>query len=150
MISYYSGLVALNLCNSDEGGDWHSSIAIKSIESGESKSPFFIINKNAKLNTIEYLGLDGIIDCSEDMIRLNIKKNKMNIAFSAKPTRAVADMLLYAIIYERDISFIEVENWIPEKKYQREVFRLLDNGKDKLTKFQQIRLDEIEKEYEIN
>ena len=149
MISYYSGLVALNLYDSNEGGDWHSSIAIKSIETGKSKSPFFIINDHAKLNTMLYLGLDGIVDYSKEIIQMEIK-NMKNVFFVAKPARAVADMLLYAIIYEKNIDFIEIDNWIPEKKNQIEIFRILDNARDKLTKIQKNKLTEIKKEYGIN
>ena len=114
-ISYYSGTVALNLYDSKESGDWHSSIAVKSIETGQSKSPFFIINNNSKLNTIEYLGLDGIVDYSKEIIEMGIE-NFNNIVLVAKPYRAIADMLLYTIINNRSSSFIEVDNWIPRRK----------------------------------
>ncbi len=96
ILSYYSSTVALNLFDSSECGDWHSSIAVKSIETGQSKPPFFIINKHAKLNTIDYLGLDGIVDYSKEIMRMGIKNTK-NVFLVAKPARAVADMLLYLL-----------------------------------------------------
>jgi hypothetical protein len=148
-ISYYSGTVALNLYNSKESGDWHSSIAIKSIETGQSKSPFFIINNNAKLNTIDYLGLDGIVDYSKEIIKMGIK-NFNNVVLVAKPYRAVADMLLYTIINNRSSSFIEVDNWIPRRKEKLEIFRILSNAKDKLSKVQKTKLIQMRKYYEIN
>ncbi len=148
-ISYYSGTVALNLYNSQLCGDWHSSIAVKSIETGKSKSPFFIINNNAKLNTMDYLGLDGIVDYSKEIIIMGIK-NYNNVVLVAKPSRAVADMLLYTIINDRDSSFIEVDNWIPRRKEKLEIFRILGNAKDKLSKVQRIKLTQIRVEYGIN
>jgi len=148
-ISYYSGTVALNLYDSKESGDWHSSIAIKSIETGRSKSPFFIINNNAKLNTMDYLGLDGIVDYSNEIIKMGIR-NFNNVIFVAKPYRAVADMLLYAIINDRNSSFIEVDNWIPRKKEKLEIFRILGNAKDKLTKLQNKQLRKMKRYYGIN
>jgi len=149
MISYYSGTVALNLFDSNVSGDWHSSIAVKSIESGQSKSPFFIINNHAKLNTITYLGLDGIVDYSKEIMHMGIKNFK-NVFLVAKPTRAVADMLLYAIIYKRNADFIEVDNWIPRKKEKMEIFRILNNAKDKLSKSQKIQLAHMKENYGIN
>ena len=148
-ISYYSGMVALNLYDSKESGDWHSSIAIKSIETGQSKSPFFIINNNAKLNTMDYLGLDGIVDYSKEIIKMGIK-NYNNIVLVAKPCRAVADMLLYTIINNRSSSFIEVDNWIPQRKEKLEIFRILSNAKDKLTKLQKKQLTQMRGYYGIN
>ena len=148
-ISYYSGTVALNLYESKDSGDWHSSIAIKSIETGNSKSPFFIINDTAKLNTIEYLGLDGIVDYSKELLQMGIE-NFYNVILVAKPYRAVADMLLYAIVNNRNSSFIEVDNWIPKRKEKLEIFRILSNAKDKLSKLQKKQLVEIRKHYEIN
>jgi hypothetical protein len=148
-ISYYSGTVALNLYDSSESGDWHSSIAVQSIETGISKSPFFIINNNAKLNTIEYLGLDGIVDYSNEIVQMGIK-NFNNVVLVAKPYRAVADMLLYAIIKNRNSSFIEVDNWIPRKKEKLEIFRILNNAKDKLTKIQKQQLIAMRGYYGIN
>ena len=149
MISYYSGTVALNLFNSSVSGDWHSSIAVKSIETGQSKSPFFIINNHAKLNTITYLGLDGIVDYSKEIMHMGIK-NPKNVFLVAKPTRAVADMLLYAIIYKINADFIEVDNWIPRKKEKMEIFRILNNAKDKLSKSQKIQLAHMKENYGIN
>ncbi len=148
-ISYYSGTVALNLYDSNESGDWHSSIAIKSIETGQSKSPFFIINNSAKLNTIEYLGLDGIVDYSKEIIDMGIK-NFNNVVLVAKPCRAVADMLLYAIINKRNTDFIEVDNWIPRRKEKLDIFRILNNAKDKLSKSQKKRLVQMREYYGIN
>lgn len=148
-ISYYSGTVALNLYGSKYSGDWHSSIAIKSIETGHSKSPFFIINNNSKLNTIEYLGLDGIVDYSKEIIQMGIK-NFNNVVLIAKPYRAVADMLLYVIINNRDSSFIELDNWIPRRKEKLEIFRILSNAKDKLTKVQKKQLTQMRRYYEVN
>lgn len=148
-VSYYSGTVALNLYDSKYSGDWHSSIAIKSIESGQSKSPFFIINHNAKLNTIDYLGLDGIVDYSKEIIKMGIK-NFNNVVLVAKPYRAVADMLLYAIIKNRDTSFIEVDNWIPRRKEKLEIFRILGNAKDKLSQEQKKQLIQMRANYGIN
>jgi len=149
MISYYSGTVALNLFDSSMSGDWHSSIAVKSIETGESKSPFFIINNQAKLNTITYLGLDGIVDYSKEIMQMGIKNIK-NVFLVAKPSRAVADMLLYAIIHKRNTDFIEVDNWIPRKKEKMEIFRILNNAKDKLSKSQKIQLAQMKENYGIN
>jgi len=148
-ISYYSGTVALNLYDSKESGDWHSSIAVKSIETGQSKSPFFIINNNAKLNTMDYLGLDGIVDYSKEIIQMGIK-NFNNVVLVAKPYRAVADMLLYTIINNRSSSFIEVDNWIPRRKEKLEIFRILSNAKDKLTKLQKKQLTQMRGYYGIN
>lgn len=148
-VSYYSGTVALNLYDSKDSGDWHSSIAIKSIESGNSKSPFFIINNNAKLNTIEYLGLDGIVDYSKELMQMGIK-NFNNVVFVAKPYRAVADMLLYSIINNRNSSFIEVENWIPKRSEKLEVFKILNNAKDKLSNIQIKQLTQMRVSYGIN
>ncbi len=148
-ISYYSGTVALNLYDSQYSGDWHSSIAVKSIETGTSKSPFFIINNNAKLNTMDYLGLDGIVDYSKEIIKMGIK-NFNNVVLVAKPYRAVADMLLYAIINNRSSSFIEVDNWIPRRKEKLEIFRILSNAKDKLTKLQKKQLTQMRGYYGIN
>jgi hypothetical protein len=148
-ISYYSGTVALNLYDSKDSGDWHSSIAVKSIETGQSKSPFFIINNNAKLNTIEYLGLDGIVDYSKEIIQMGIK-NFNNVVLVAKPYRAVADMLLYAIINKRNTDFIEVDNWIPRRKEKLDIFRILNNAKDKLSKPQKKQLSQMREHYGIN
>jgi len=148
-ISYYSGTVALNLYNSEFSGDWHSSIAVKSIETGQSKSPFFIMNNNAKLNTIEYLGLDGIVDYSKEIIQMGIK-NFNNVVLVAKPYRAVADMLLYTIINNRSSSFIEVDNWIPRRKDKLEIFRILGNAKDKLSKVQKKQLTQMRGYYGVN
>ena len=148
-ISYYSGTVALNLYDSKESGDWHSSIAIKSIETGQSKSPFFIINSNAKLNTMDYLGLDGIVDYSKEIIKMGIR-NFNNVVLVAKPYRAVADMLLYTIINNRSTSFVEVDNWIPRRKEKLEIFRILSNAKDKLSKLQKKQLTQMRVDYGIN
>ena len=148
-INYYSGTVALNLYDSSECGDWHSSIAIKSIETGESKSPFFIINNHAKLNTISYLGLDGIVDYSKELMQMGIR-NFHNVVLVAKPTRAVADMLLYAIINKRNTDFIEVDNWIPRKKEKLEIFRILNNAKDKLSQAQKKHLAQLKEYYGVN
>lgn len=148
-ISYYSGTVALNLYDSKDSGDWHSSIAVKSIETGQSKSPFFIINNNAKLNTIEYLGLDGIVDYSKELMQMGIK-NFNNIVLVAKPYRAVADMLLYAIVNNRNSSFIEVDNWIPKRKEKIEIFRILNNAKDKLSNIQKKQLTQMRVSYGLN
>ncbi|NQY23353.1 MAG: hypothetical protein HRT41_04925 [Campylobacteraceae bacterium] len=148
-ISYYSGTVALNLYDSKESGDWHSSIAVKSIETGQSKSPFFIINNNSKLNTIEYLGLDGIVDYSKEIIEMGIE-NFNNIVLVAKPYRAIADMLLYTIINNRSSSFIEVDNWIPRRKEKLEIFRILGNARDKLSKVQKKQLTQMRADYGIN
>ncbi len=148
-ISYYSGTVALNLYDSKDSGDWHSSIAVKSIETGQSKSPFFIINNNTKLNTIEYLGLDGIVDYSKEIIQMGIK-NFNNVVLVAKPYRAVADMLLYAIINKRNTDFIEVDNWIPRRKEKLDIFRILNNAKDKLSKPQKKQLSQMREHYGIN
>lgn len=148
-ISYYSGTVALNLYDSKESGDWHSSIAIKSIETGQSKSPFFIINNNAKLNTIDYLGLDGIVDYSKEIAKMGIK-NFNNVVLVAKPYRAVADMLLYTIVNNRSFDFIEVDNWIPRKREKLEIFRILSNAKDKLSREEKKRLTQMRVYYGIN
>lgn len=148
-VSYYSGTVALNLYDSKDSGDWHSSIAVKSIESGNSKSPFFIINNNAKLNTIEYLGLDGIVDYSKELMQMGIK-NFNNVVLVAKPYRAVADMLLYSIVNNRNSSFIEVENWIPKRSEKLEVFKILNNAKDKLSNIQKKQLTQMRVSCGIN
>ena len=148
-VSYYSGTVALNLYDSNESGDWHSSIAIKSIETGQSKSPFFIINNNAKPNPIGYMGLDGIVDYSKEIRQMGIK-NFHNVVLVAKPYRAVADMLLYALINKRNMDFIEVDNWIPGREEKREIFRILNNAKDKLTKLQKRQLAEMREYYGVN
>jgi len=112
-------------------------------------SPFFIINNNAKLNTIEYLGLDGIVDYSKEIIEMGIK-NFHNVVLVAKPYRAVADMLLYAIINKRNTDFIEVDNWIPRRKEKLDIFRILNNAKDKLSKSQKKRLIQMREHYGIN
>lgn len=122
---YYSGKVALNLCKTNGCGDWHSAIAVMSIESGISKSPFFIISENGSINTFLYFGNAGIVDCAKYLKEMNIKVNARGVTMVAEPYRAVADMLLYCLLNSKDFRFVDIDGWLPVQMEKDKLFNLL-------------------------
>lgn len=147
-VSYYSGMVALNLYYDSEWGrgDWHSSAAIIAMESGVSKSDLFIINKKSDIDYLGHLGLDGIVEYSKEIKEMGIK-NTRNVVYVATSERAVADMLLRALLRDIPTKDVSVDDWLTPMEQKIKLFKILDNARGKLTEHQESRLDALKEYY---
>ncbi|MDD3465695.1 MAG: hypothetical protein PHE67_00980 [Campylobacterales bacterium] len=130
-IAYYSGTTAINLYSSKNTGDWHAVETIKAINSGNSKSPYFLVGNKREVNTIPYLGMHGIINC-ESILKGMGADPKQKYKLAANHYRAVADMVLWSALNNKSLDFIAINDWMVKKTDRQKVYSLLKTSYKKL------------------
>jgi len=139
-IMYYSGLISLNLYKSPNSGDWHSRIALDFLKYGKSKSKFALMGREGDFETNSFFGEEGIINYENEIKKFS-PNNFYNIKYVANHIRAIADMLLYSIIEDKDFKSIDLYGWLPKDEDKAKVFNMIDSIKNLL---------DIEKTRKIN
>ncbi len=116
---YLGGLSALNLPSPAGTGDWHMT---ETFFIPRKKRPLsFICGDGCVVNTNHIFGNTGIYDCTEILDELRIR-HESAIAYAANHARAIADLLLVAVIRRQPTNHVVLEDWMPGKENSKEVY----------------------------
>lgn len=84
-----------------------------------------------EVDTIHYLGDKGIFECSSLLDELKIPRPPGK-AYAASHARAIADLVLAAVINNGSPDFIPLDDWMPYEHNKKEVFDLINLAIQKL------------------
>lgn len=119
---YLGGMAALNLPSPEGTGDWHLEQTFFRYRDRLSRS--FISGKGRPTDTTWIFGLEEIYDCTDIL-------NSMGILYEAAPiyaashSRAIADMVLDAVMRRESPDFIVLDDWMPFESSKAKVASLL-------------------------
>lgn len=88
------------------------------------RSRSFIVGVGCPTDTTCLLADLGIFDCSEILDRLHIPYEG-EVAYAANHARAIADLVLAAIMRGESPDFVRLDDWMPRDSDKQEVFDLL-------------------------
>jgi hypothetical protein len=131
---YLGGMAALNLPTPDGTGDWH--IEQTFFREREKRARSFISGEGCPTDTIRLLGDRGVHDCTQVVDSLHIP-HESPIVWAASHARAIADLVLGAVMAGRSPAFVRLDDFMPRDTHKQQVFDLLDIATPKLTSDQQ-------------
>jgi hypothetical protein len=138
---YIGGLAALNLPARSGSGDWHLEETFFSQKPKASRS--FLFGVGCETDTTSFFEAEGIFDdiydCTEILDRLGIPYEGA-IVYAATHARAIADLLLGAVLRGESTDFVVLDDWMPHTWGKESVIFLLDEARSHLTKEQQDQL----------
>lgn len=127
---YLGGMAALNLPTAAGTGDWHQVQTFFRPRRRLSRS--FISGVGCQTDTTDLLGRAGIVDCTQVVERLRIPHQGARV-FAATHARAVADLVLAAVLRGESPDFVDLDDYMPRPDDKREVFDLLQMAAAKLS-----------------
>lgn len=130
---YLSGMAALNLISPNGTGDWH--MVETFFRAHEKPSRSFIAGAGCETDTMALLGDAGIFECSEVLDAMGIRRPPGK-AYAATHARAIADLVLSAVLHGGSPEFVQLDDWMPADSDKHEVFDLLAIAHSKLTEAQ--------------
>lgn len=125
---YLGGMAALNLPSPRGTGDWHMEQTF--FRQRETRSRSFISGKGCLTDTTDLLGQEGIYDCSQLLDELQIEHE--GPAYAATHARAIADLVLSAVLKDRKPDHLELDDWMPHDEDKQQVYRLLNKAVSRL------------------
>ncbi len=126
---YLGGMAALNLPTGTGTGDWHQEQTFFRPRRKLSRS--FISGAGCATDTTAMLGSIGIVDCTQAVDSLRIPHLGTRV-YAATHARAVADLVLSAVLRGESPDFVELDDYMPHDEDKQEVFRLLAIAAPKL------------------
>jgi hypothetical protein len=121
---------ALNLPTGDgRTGDWHMIETF--FRSSENKTRSFISGSGCETDTIWLLGQLGIFNCTEVIEKLKIP-HAQGMVFAATHERAIADLVLDAVLCEKSPDYLRLDDWMPSDSDKQKVFSLLNIAMGKI------------------
>lgn len=130
---YLSGMAALNLPSATGTGDWHQ---VETFRPRQQRSRCFVVGEGCEADTRDYLGSLGIFECSALLDELQIDYPAGPV-YAASHARAIADLVLVAVISGGSPEFVTLDDWMPRESDKQEVYDLLAIALPKLTPVQQ-------------
>jgi excisionase family DNA binding protein len=127
---YLSGMAALNLPSEKGTGDWH--LIETFLKPKRKRSRLFIAGVGCEGDTTPLLGDRGIFECSSLLDRLKIP-HPPGPAYAADHARAIADLVLVAILEGGSPDFVRLDDWMPGDDDKQTVFDLLNHAIPQLT-----------------
>lgn len=100
------------------------------------RSRSFIAGAGCETDTTELLGDRGIFECSEVLDAMGIRRLPGK-AYAATHARAIADLVLSAVLHDESPEFLQLDDWMPRASDKQEVFELLAIAYPKLNDHQQ-------------
>jgi hypothetical protein len=119
---YLGGMAALNLPSPTGTGDWHMEQTF--FHSRETRSRSFISGVDCATDTTSILGDIGVYDCTDLLDDLRIPHAEGSV-YAANHARAIADLVLSAVLRDESPDFIRLDDWMPRDSDKQEVFDLL-------------------------
>lgn len=132
-LRYLGGMAALNLPSPSGTGDWHMEQTFFRPRSHRSLS--FISGVGCPTDTTSILGDAGIYDCTAVLDGLGIPHESAT-AFAANHARAIADLVLSAVLRGASPEFVVLDDWMPRQDDKQQVFDLLHMAVPHLTQAQ--------------
>jgi len=131
---YLSGVAALNLPSTNGTGDWH--LIETFFKPKQKHSRLFIAGVGCAGDTTSLLGERGVFECSSLLDELKIP-HPTGPAYAANHARAIADMVLVAILDGGSPDFVQLDDWMPGDDDKQAVIELLNYAMPKLNAEQQ-------------
>lgn len=122
---YIGGMAALNIPSIRGTGDWHMEQTFFRPRNSRSRS--FISGEGCLTNTLSILGDSGVFECSEQLKELGIPYEG-ECVYAANHARAIADLVLGAIMRGVSADFVVLDDWMHEEKDKCDVFDLLETS----------------------
>lgn len=119
---YLGGMAALNLPSLSGTGDWHFEQTFFRPRSKRSRS--FISGQGCPTDTNSFLGDEGIYDCTNILLKLGIPYERSPV-YAANHARAIADLVLDAIMRDHSPDFVVLDDWMPRNTDKQQVFGML-------------------------
>lgn len=119
---YLGGMAALNLPSPEGTGDWHFEQTFFRCRNRLSRS--FISGKGCATDTTWIFGLEEIYDCTNTLDSMRVLYEAAPV-YAASHSRAIADMVLDAIIRRESPDFIVLDDWMPFESSKAKVATLL-------------------------
>ena len=129
-LHYLGGMAALNLPSPTGTGDWHMEQTF--FRQREKRSRSFISGVGCPTDTTSMLSDAGIYDCTAMLDELGIP-HESAVAYAASHARACADLVLSAVMHDRPLDFVTLDDWMPRDSDKQQVFDLLAKALDHLT-----------------
>jgi hypothetical protein len=122
---YISGIAALNVGT----GDWHSEQVLHRRPARTPRT--FLVGEGADFDTIPLLGDTGIYDCAPLLDRMGVPRPSGPV-WAADHARAIADLVIVAVAFGDDPSFVALDDWMPRDGDKDRVFDLLGGAMERL------------------
>ncbi|SDU13654.1 hypothetical protein SAMN05216296_1981 [Pseudomonas pohangensis] len=138
---YIGGLAALNLPSPTGTGDWHLEETFFSQKPPASRS--FLFGVGCETDTTSFFEEEGICDdfydCTEILDKLCIP-HEGAVAYAATHARAVADLILGAVLRGESPDYVVLDDWMPGTWDKECVYFLLEEARPLLTGAQKEKL----------
>jgi hypothetical protein len=121
-LHYLGGMAALNLPSPTGTGDWHMEQTF--FRTREKRSRSFISGAGCPTDTTSILGDVGVYDCTSVLDELGIPHESV-VAYAANHARAIADLVLAAVLRGESPNFVVLDDWMPRDSDKQQVFDLL-------------------------
>lgn len=131
---YLGGMAALNLPSRTGTGDWHMEQTF--FRPRQKRSRSFISGIGCPTDTTRILGDIGVYDCTAMLDELGIP-HESNVAYAANHARAIADLVLAAVLRGESSDFVVLDDWMPRDSDKQQVFDLLAEALRHITVEQQ-------------
>jgi hypothetical protein len=131
---YLGGQAALNLPLPEGTGDWHmvDTFFMTRATRPDWHPAALIFGKGCRLDTNPLLGDIGIYDCTDKLDELGIPHESKD-AFAADHARAIADLVLCAVMEGGNPAFVILDDWMPGDEDKQKVYELLERALAGLT-----------------
>ena len=134
-LRYIGGMAALNLPSPTGTGDWHMEQTF--FRQREHRSRSFISGVGCPTDTTHILGEAGVYDCTAVLDELGIP-HESAVAYAANHARAIADLVLAAVLRGESPAFVVLDDWMPRDSDKQQVFDLLAKALGHLTEGQRV------------
>jgi hypothetical protein len=119
---YVSGTVALNIVAKEPTGDWHVETAF--FRPRRTSPRCFVVGRGCEVDTTPLLGALGVDDRSATLHRMGVP-NVPKRLYAADHARAIADLVLVAVMRDQSPAFVVLDDWMPRPQDKRRVVDLL-------------------------
>ncbi len=126
---YLSGRAALNLPATGGTGDWHRVQTFHRPRLRLSRA--FICGPGCEVDTSSLLGQAGIYDATAMLDELGILHDSLSVRV-ASHARAVADLVLDAVLCDREPGHEWLDDWLPRESDQQPLWEMLEMASEKL------------------
>ncbi|HEV3157300.1 MAG TPA: hypothetical protein VGZ00_08135 [Candidatus Baltobacteraceae bacterium] len=120
---YLSGTVALNIASDEITGDWHAEMAF--FRPRRTTPRCFLVGRGCENDTTPLLATRGVADRSDVLRRMGVP-NVPEHLYAADHARAIADLVLVAVLRNQSPEFVGLDDWMPRPEDKRRVVDLLE------------------------
>ena len=130
---YLSGIVALNIPSGEGTGDWHQTQIFFRPYVRHPRS--FLVGSGLDFDPTAYMGNAGVEDRSAELDALGVE-HPAGPVYAATHARAIADLLLRAVLRGESPQFVTLDDWMPKDEQKQSVLALLAKARPHLTQQQ--------------